>query len=1158
VGRAYRAARDAGDKILERFGGRAITFSEIDDSAVRASSFFDSGIAKGEQARVLELSELLTRGQLKKLIAGEPVVADVPSPIKDGSRNGNRPGSRLYLAHLSSGHPRFLLTIDTDRPRQWHKADIDLLADLTQRVFVRLERARSQEALARSEAQYSAIFNQVVTGIAQTDLTGRFTAVNERFCEITGRTADELLALRKHDITHPDDLSRSAELFDALARGGPDFVIEKRYVKPDGSEVWVSNSVSGIRDKTGALQSIVAVVIDITERRRADNELRKTQQLFDRFMQFLPGLAWIKDEDSRYVYANDAAAKTFGVSKSKLYGKTDDEIFLPEIAEAFKENDKAALEQGGLQAIETLRHRDGSLHYSIVSKFAIPLGDGGRSHIGGMAIDITEQRRAQNALRAKEAELQMIADTTPVILVRCSSDLRYQFINQAGAALFGKTPEEMTGKSIRGLMTRRGWSAIAPHIEQVLRGNSVEYEAQIPYPATGFRWMRVHYVPEIDPAGIVVGWIASIVDVTELRAAQQAMLQNSMLIELSTEPIFAWNLESGIVQWNKGAEILYGYTRKEALGRSSHELLRTIHGEDFRKFFRNLKRKRFWSGEVRHYTKDGREVIIESRQQLLDTATGSVVLETNRDITDRRRAEELLRRNERELRVLTDSMPAVICYVDADERYRFVNRTYTEWFGRSRDEIVGKTVRDVMGEQAYEEVRLQIRQALEGMEVTFESTFDHRDGGVRRVHTAYVPDIANDRSVRGFYGLISDITELTHSKELLRTAEHRLGMIVDTVRDYAVFSLNREGRIDSWSTGAEHIFGWGADEILGLPGEILFTPEDITSGVPEGELKSAREDGRASDERWHIRKDGSRFFASGVVVPLYVGNTLAGYAKVATDLTERQRHAEELQRAHDELEVRVAQRTRELAESNAALIQQIESRKAAEEQRIELLRRLVTSQEFERRRIARDIHDQLGQRLTALRLKIASLQGVVGADEDLTTRLGRLQEISEHLDAEVSFLAWELRPMALDDMGLTGALAAFVREWSRHHEIEADFHAASVPKTRVDPDIETHLYRITQEALNNITKHSEAQNVTVLLEKRGDELVLVIEDDGQGFDPSKAGTPDRSGQGLGLVGMRERAALAGGSLEIESARGNGTAIFVRVPYRADTDPLSAR
>ena len=122
-----------------------------------------------------------------------------------------------------------------------------------------------------------------------------------------------------------------------------------------------------------------------------------------------------------------------------------------------------------------------------------------------------------------------------------------------------------------------------------------------------------------------------------------------------------------------------------------------------------------------------------------------------------------------------------------------------------------------------------------------------------------------------------------------------------------------------------------------------------------------------------LRNDGTRFFASGVMAPLYQGDVLTGYAKIVADVTERRRNADALQQAHDEMERRVLERTRELAETNGALLSEIEIRRTAEAQRVELLERLVTSQEEERRRIARDIHDHLGQRLTALRLKIASL-----------------------------------------------------------------------------------------------------------------------------------------------------------------------------------------
>ena len=189
----------------------------------------------------------------------------------------------------------------------------------------------------------------------------------------------------------------------------------------------------------------------------------------------------------------------------------------------------------------------------------------------------------------------------------------------------------------------------------------------------------------------------------------------------------------------------------------------------------------------------------------------------------------------------------------------------------------------------------------------------------------------------------------------------------------------------------------------------------------------------------------------------------------------------------------------------------------------------------------------MGQRLTALRLKIASLHEIAPGSDAFTPRVERLQEIAELLDSDVSFLSWELRPATLDDLGLLETVVAFVKEWSRHYGISADFHSTGLPKERLDREVETHLYRITQESLNNIAKHAEAKQVTVQLERRDERVMLIIEDDGKGFDPAKKRTSRKTGKGLGLIGMSERAILIGGEIEIESAPGKGTTIYVRVP-----------
>jgi signal transduction histidine kinase len=268
---------------------------------------------------------------------------------------------------------------------------------------------------------------------------------------------------------------------------------------------------------------------------------------------------------------------------------------------------------------------------------------------------------------------------------------------------------------------------------------------------------------------------------------------------------------------------------------------------------------------------------------------------------------------------------------------------------------------------------------------------------------------------------------------------------------------------------------------------------------------------------------------------------------VNLDITATKLIEQQLKAARSELETRVEQRTQELAEANALLRNQMEERAKIEDHRISLLKKLFTIQEDERGRIARDIHDQLGQRLTALRLKIAAVKDLCKDDDVIYQRVSRLQEISELLDSEVSFLAWELRPSILDETDFEAALEQYVREWSRFSGIFAEVDRIGVAGVSIDTDIATNLYRITQEALNNIAKYAKADVVNVLLEKRENDLILIIEDNGVGFDVSAVGSNESARRGFGLVGMRERAALISGTFELESTVKEGTTIFVRIP-----------
>jgi PAS domain S-box-containing protein len=385
------------------------------------------------------------------------------------------------------------------------------------------------------------------------------------------------------------------------------------------------------------------------------------------------------------------------------------------------------------------------------------------------------------------------------------------------------------------------------------------------------------------------------------------------------------------------------------------------------------------------------------------------------------------------------------------------------------------------------------------------------------------------------------------SKELLY-------QLVESVKDYAIFVSDLDGEIVSWNIGAEKIFGYSAQEAIGQNCRMLFTKEDQASNESEKEQETAREKGCAEDERWHIRKDGSYFFASGVQTPLYdESGKHTGYAKIARDLTEKIELQEELQESKDNLEVQVRQRTGELNESNESLRSEVIERTQSEKLRVALLRKIVTTQENERKRIARDIHDHIGQQMTGLQLKLQILLDKYEKDSELTHEIAQVKSIADQIDSEVDFLAWELRPSVLDDLGLSAAMKRFVVDWSSHFNIPAEFHQIGLDGKNLLPEIEINLYRIGQEALNNISKHAKATNVSAILERRDGTVSLIIEDDGKGFEPSKKVVMTGDDRGLGLVGMKERAELVGGKIEIESSPNSGTTIYVRVPARFDEE-----
>jgi len=388
-----------------------------------------------------------------------------------------------------------------------------------------------------------------------------------------------------------------------------------------------------------------------------------------------------------------------------------------------------------------------------------------------------------------------------------------------------------------------------------------------------------------------------------------------------------------------------------------------------------------------------------------------------------------------------------------------------------------------------------------------------------------------------------------HSLPDIRDEEMRqlLAAIVDSSDD-AIVSKTLDGVIMSWNRGAQIIFGYTAAEAVGKH-ILLIIPEDLHA--EEADVLARLRRGERIDHFETVRrtKDGRLIPISLTVSPVRdARGTIIGASKVARDISERKQAEEALRRSHEELEQRVRERTADLSRTNESLRQEIRERQRIEEERLQLLTRLAFAQEDERRRIARELHDQLGQQLTALRLTLETLTTHSVAQPELHNQVETLQELARQLDEEVAFRVWELRPTVVEDLGLREALAGYVRKWSTRFGIPVHLRM-SESHERLMPHIETMIYRLAQEALHNVVKHARADRVDVVLERTSDSLSLIVEDNGVGFEPSQAYTV---GQGFGLIGMRERAALVGADLQIESTPGRGTTVLLRTPVAAST------
>ena len=403
-------------------------------------------------------------------------------------------------------------------------------------------------------------------------------------------------------------------------------------------------------------------------------------------------------------------------------------------------------------------------------------------------------------------------------------------------------------------------------------------------------------------------------EVAERKRAEAELRQQSHLIDLAHDAIFIRDRDGTIRSWNRGAEQMYGWTKVEALGRISHDLLGTRFPVSLADLEDRLARDGSWEGELIHSRRDGARIVVASRQVLDREERGepTVVLEINSDITERKRAEEALRRASAYNRRLLEASLDPLVTIGTDGKITDVNEATEAATGYPRAELIGKDFADYFTEP--EEAREGYRRVFrEGLVRDYPLEIRHRDGRVTPV--VYNASVYRDEAgqVVGVFAAARDITAQKRAEAELRQMSH----LIDLAHD-AIFIRGRDGTIRSWNRGAEQMYGWSGEEALGhISHDLLGTRFPVSLADLEDRL--------ARDGSWegvliHSRRDGAQIVvASRQVLDREERGEPTDVLEMNSDITERKRADDELRRLKGELEERVVMRTAQLEAANKEL-----------------------------------------------------------------------------------------------------------------------------------------------------------------------------------------------------------------------------------------------
>jgi PAS domain S-box-containing protein len=1064
-------------------------------------------------------------------------------------------------------------------PRAPQEQDFRLIARATHLANIAIERKRAEEQLRESEARLTRIVETVPDGIVIVNREGQITFANA--------AAESILGLRRSDITNRayDDPGWRITALDGspfpqeelpFARvrqsGQPAYGVEHAVEHPDGQNVMLSINAAPLLEADGEFGGMVAAISDITERKRAEAELRESERRFREMLENVQLVAALLDLEGRVTFCNEFLLQITGYTRDEVLGGDWFAQFVPDARAEVKETFVRGLQRGEISAhyenpIRTKSGRERLIRFSNTL-----LRDAQGNIVGTTSLgeDITERKQAEEALRKSEETFSVIFNKAPFAAALAGlPDGAYVEVNEEFERMFGYTRQELVGKTSLELGMYpdpevRARSAAMFREQGFVRNLDMRLQTR-----TG----EIHDVL-INSDLVEIGGEKYILttanDITERRQAEEELRRNEHVLRL-----FVKHSPAAIAMFDRDMKYIvasrrylsdYDLGEQEVVGRSHYEIFPEIP-ERWKEIHR-----RCLAGAIEKADEDpfprisGKLDWIRWEIRPWHERAGEIggIILFSEVITERKRAEESLRYSELLLREVGEL--AKIGGWEFDPATG--NGTWTEEVARIHDLDPDDKTGMELGMSFYHgesrsKIERAVKEAIElGKPYDLELEMVTAKGTHKWVHTIGYPTVENGK-IMHVRGSFQDITErkraeaererlhrqiqrrlaelnIIHrsaqqlqqlytpealAREIIRILEETLSytfgavlMIDDASGELTPFALSDQGLgPDFIEADKDYVASHGIRLGAGVTGWVAQTGQSLRLG-----------DVRQDSRYYALRAD----IHSELCVPLRVGDHVIGVANVES--TQPDAYTESDQRLLETVAAQIA-----VAIQNARLLE--EARTGRE--RLQLLsQQLLAAQETERRHIARELHDEVGQAFTALKLNLQSLErapAAAGLGPPIHESLG----IVEHAIQQVRNLSVELRPSLLDDLGLIPALRWHLDRYTQRAGTAVHFTAD--PATgRPPPEIETVCFRVTQEALTNVMRHAQARQVWVDLRQSSDELRLTIRDDGRGFDARAARERAARGGSFGLLGMEERVLLIGGKIEIDSGPGQGTEIRV--------------